>query len=46
MAEEARLDVVGLERLTQQRIVEQVDLTDREVVRGTPVGIQQIEVAG
>jgi hypothetical protein len=44
--EQARLDVVGLERLAQQRVVEQVDLADRQIVRGTPVRIEQVEVAG
>ena len=39
VAEEARLDVLGAQRLAQQGIVEQVDLTDREVVRRSPVGV-------
>ena len=30
-----------LERLLQQRIVEQVDLADRQIVRRAPVGVDQ-----
>ena len=39
--EQARLDVLGQQGLTQQRVVEQVDLPDGQVVRGPPVGVQQ-----
>ena len=45
MAEQARLDVLRPQRLAQQRIVEQIDLPDREVVGGAPIAIEQIEVA-
>ena len=38
--EQPRLDVLGGQRLSQQRVVEQVDLPDGEVVRGSPVGVQ------
>lgn len=31
--------MLELERLTQERVVEQVDLPDREIVRGAPVSI-------
>ena len=41
VAEQPRLDVLGLQRLAQQRVVEQVDLPDGEIVRSTPVGIDQ-----
>ena len=44
--EQARLDVLGLERLAEQRVVEQVDLPDREVVRGPPVRVEQLELGG
>ena len=44
MAEKPRLDVLGPERLAQERIVEQVDLTDREVVGRAPVGVDRIEL--
>ena len=37
----ARLDVLLLERLTQQRIVEQVDLANRQIVRRAPVGVDK-----
>src|SRR3954471_6676634 len=46
MAEQPRLDVVGLERLGQQRIVQQVDLADREIIGGAPVAVEQIEIVG
>ena len=41
VAEQAGLDVLGRERLAQQRVAEQVDLPDREVVRGAPPGVDQ-----
>ena len=40
VAEQARLDVLEPQRLAQQRVVEQVDLADREVVRRPPVGVE------
>lgn len=42
--EQSRLDVVGGQRLAQQRIVQQVDLPDGEVVRGAPVGVQPAQL--
>ena len=33
----------SVERLLQQRIVVEVDLADREIVRGAPVGVQLVE---
>ena len=44
VAEQARLDVLRLQRLAQQRVVEQVDLRDGEVVGGAPVGVDQAEL--
>ena len=44
--EQPRLHVLEAQRLAQQRVVEQVDLTDREVVRRTPVGVQRLALAG
>jgi hypothetical protein len=44
VSEEARLDVVGDERPFQQRVVEQVDLPDRQVVGGPPVRVDQFEL--
>ena len=41
VAEQARLDVLGPQRLPQERICEQVDLPDGQVVGGPPVGVQQ-----
>jgi hypothetical protein len=46
MAQQARLDVLQPQRLAQQRVREQVDLPDREVVRGAPVGVQAGQLAG
>jgi hypothetical protein len=39
VAEQARLDAVDLERPLQQRVVVEVDLADRQVVGGAPVGV-------
>ncbi len=44
VAEQPRLHVLRLQRLTQQRIAEQVDLPHGEIVRGTPVGVEQLEL--
>ena len=41
VAEQPRLHVLRVERLPQERVVEQVDLPDREVVGGPPVGVDQ-----
>jgi len=38
--EQARLDVLGCQRLTQQRIAAQVDLADGQIVVGPPPGVQ------
>src|SRR5438105_7457149 len=46
MPEQARLDVLELKRLFQERIVEQVDLPDRQVVRGAPPRIDQARFFG
>ena len=42
VAEQPRLDVLARERLAQQRVVEQVDLADRQVVGGAP---ERVEIA-
>ena len=44
MPEQPGLDVLTLERLLQERVVEQVDLPNREVVRGPPVGVELAEL--
>jgi hypothetical protein len=46
VAEQPRLDVLEPQRLAQQRVVQQVDLSDREVVRRPPVGVDAIELLG
>jgi hypothetical protein len=43
VAQEAGLDVLEPERLPQQRVVQQVDLTDRQVIGGAPVGVDPAE---
>jgi hypothetical protein len=44
--EEPRFDVLGPQRLPQERVVEQVDLSDREVVRRAPVPVDALELVG
>ena len=44
VAQQARLDMVRPEWLTQEWVVEQVDLPDGEVVRRSPVGIDSLEL--
>ena len=44
MAEQPRLDVLGPQRLAQQRVVLQVDLADGQVVRRLPVGEETVEL--
>src|SRR3984885_9221365 len=39
MAEQTWLDMFELERNFQQRIVLQIDLPDRKVIRRTPIGV-------
>ena len=42
--EQARLHVLGPERLPEERVVEQVDLPDGQVVRRAPVGVEEAEL--
>src|SRR5262249_28250447 len=42
--EQAHLHVFGLQRLAEQRVVEQGDLADRDVVRGPPVGVERLDL--
>ena len=44
VAEQARLDVLGLQRLAEQRIVEQIDLADGEIVGRAPVAVYEFEL--
>ena len=46
VTEEPRLDVLRRERLAQERIVEQVDLADGEVVGRAPVRVEQAQLFG
>ncbi|MGZ6144158.1 MAG: hypothetical protein ACXWLM_12525, partial [Myxococcales bacterium] len=41
MAEQARLDVLRPQRLAQERILLQVDLPDRQVVRGPSPAVDE-----
>ncbi|MGY4567180.1 hypothetical protein ACVWY5_000249 [Bradyrhizobium sp. USDA 3256] len=44
MAQQPRLDLVRLERLLEQRIGEQIDLADGEIVGGAPVAVEQFQI--
>ncbi len=44
VTQQARLDVLGPQRLAQQRVAHQVDLAHREIVGGPPVGVEVAEV--
>src|SRR4051794_19470551 len=44
VAEQTWLHMLGRERLLEQRVVEEVDLPDREVVRSPPIGVEQCVV--
>jgi hypothetical protein len=39
MAEQTRLDVLELQGNFEQRVILQIDLADREVVGGAPIGV-------
>jgi len=43
VAEQARLDLLDRERPAQERVFLQVDLPDRQVVRGIPVALHPVE---
>ena len=43
VAEQPRLDVLRPQRLAQQRIVQQVDLRDGQVVGGVPVALHALQ---
>ena len=42
MSEQPWLDVIGSQRFVQQRIAEQIDLSDREIIRCAPVAVNQV----
>jgi len=44
VTEQARLDVLALQRLFQQRVVAQVDLADGKIIGGAPVGVQSLQL--
>ena len=44
VADQARFHLAWLQRLSQERVVEQVDLADGHVVGGPPVGVDQSEL--
>jgi hypothetical protein len=44
VADQAWLHVRGLQGLTQEWVVEQVDLAHRQIVGGAPVGVDQAEI--
>lgn len=46
VTQKAGLDVAGLERLCEERVIKQIDLADREVVGGTPVGVDFAQRVG
>ncbi|MNW11177.1 hypothetical protein D3C71_2085650 [compost metagenome] len=46
MPEQPRLDVLGPQRLAQKRIVEQVDLPDRQIIGGPPIAVNEGKFAG
>ena len=43
VAEQTWLDVIERERLAQQRIGEQINLPDREIVRGAPIRVDAMQ---
>ena len=46
VADHQRLHMRQLQRLAQQRIVVEIDLADRQIVGGAPVGVDQAQFVG
>jgi hypothetical protein len=46
MTQQASLDVAGLKRFVEQRVVDQIDLADGEVVGGAPIRVYSPERFG
>jgi hypothetical protein len=44
VTEQARLDVLERERLGEQRVVEELDLPDREIVRRAPIRVDAVDL--
>jgi hypothetical protein len=45
MSQQPSFDVFGPQRLTKKGIVEQIYLTHRQIIGGTPVTVKQLKVA-
>jgi hypothetical protein len=43
VTEQARFDVFEFERLAQQRIIKQINLPDRKIIRRAPVGVYALQ---
>jgi hypothetical protein len=46
MSQQAGLDVLQRQRLPEEGVVQQIDLADGEIVGGTPVGVDRVQVGG
>jgi hypothetical protein len=44
MPQQAGLDMFGLQWFAQQRVVQQVDLPDRQVIRRSPIRVDQFQL--
>jgi hypothetical protein len=44
MSQEPRLDVVRPQGLFQQGIIQQIDLSDGQVIRGSPIAVEQLQL--
>ena len=43
MPQQARLDVLFYERLTEQRIIEEINLPDAKIIRGAPIALHLVQ---
>jgi hypothetical protein len=43
MSEQHRLHVFWLQRLSKQRIIAEIELSDRQIVGGTPIGVYLLQ---
>ena len=46
MPQQSRLDVLPAERFAEQRIIEQIDLSDAEIIRGEPIAVHLVQQLG
>jgi hypothetical protein len=44
VTKQSRFDMLGLQRLLQHGVIQEIDLTNREVVGGPLVGVDQAEL--